>query len=278
MYDLDGIRVFDIHHHVGSLGAYFGDRSESTSFSDESIAQDCEARLRYMDKFGISQALLMPANGYAQAAGIADTKKHNDHTAKYRKLMPDRFPVAAGTVSALDGAQGLDEIDRCIDELGFQAMAWHHRFQGSVLDHPMMDAFLEKLQSKGVPAIIHIVTGSTLEAPWRLELLAERHREVTIIALDGFSCPNNAQWMSLIASRHENIIFDTGVLTSAGHSLEKFVKTAGAHRMLLGTDFYTKPKLFSFPFPLAEVLHSDFTHEEKEAILGGNARRLFGVS
>ena len=25
-----------------------------------------------------------------------------------------------------------------------KSIVWHHRFQGTVLDHPMMDAFLER--------------------------------------------------------------------------------------------------------------------------------------
>lgn len=268
--------IFDLHHHVGSLDAAM--RASGSDGGPLAEAADLERRLAYLDAHGIRQALVMPANGYAAPDGIAATRRVNDAVARYRDRKPDRFPAALGTVSPLEGDAALPEIDRCIRELGMRGIVWHHRFQGTVLDHPMMDSFLERVAAHRVPAFIHIIADSTLEAPWRLELLAERHRAVTFVALDGFSSPDHAHWMPHIARRQPNIVFDTGVMISVAHLIESFVRQAGAQRLLLGTDFYAAPKLFNQPFPIYELLASDLSDEDCAQILGGNARRLLGLS
>jgi predicted TIM-barrel fold metal-dependent hydrolase len=267
--------IFDLHHHVGSLDAASRAAGPTGSVSMEG---DLERRLAYMDAHGVRHALVMPANGYAAPDGIAATRRVNDAVARYRDRMPDRFPAALGTVSPLEGEAALAEIDRCAGELGMKGIVWHHRFQGTVIDHPMMDTFLERVATHRIPAFIHIIADSTLESPWRLEILADRHRAVTFVALDGFSSPDHAHWMPHIASRHANVLFDTGVMISVAHLIESFVRQVGAHRLLLGTDFYATPKLFNHPFPIYELVASDLSDEDCAAILGGNARRLLGVA
>lgn len=264
-------RLFDLHHHVGSLEmvAQAGER-RSAGDPDE----DARIRLAFMDSHGIEQALLMPANGYPAPNGIADTRRVNNAMALYRDRHPDRFPAALGTVSPLEGDGSLDEIDRCITELGMRGIVWHHRFQGTAIDHPRMNLLLERLQRYSVPAFIHIIADSNLESPWKLEMIADRFPELTFVALDGFSSPDHAHWMPYLASKHPNIVFDTGVMVPVSHMVENFVRTVGPERLLLGTDFYSSPKLFSHPFPVYELLASDISDDDCRKILGGNAREL----
>ncbi|CAO3363382.1 amidohydrolase family protein [Azospirillum palustre] len=279
MRDAKSFQVFDLHHHVGSLdivGAKGG--GARGGGAGGGMAADAEQRIAFMDRHGIAQALLMPSNGYQAPNGIADTRRVNDSVAEYRDRWSDRFPAALATVSPLEGDAALDEIDRCIQVLGMKGIVWHHRFQGCAIDHPRMDALLERVRHHGVPAFIHIIGDSKLESPWKLEVLAERFRDVQFVALDAFSSPDFAHWMPHIARRHPNILFDTGVMVPVSHMIERFVREAGAHRLLLGTDFYSSPKLFSVPFPLLEILASDLTDGDCAEILGGNARRLLGLA
>lgn len=268
--------IVDIHQHVGRLDAVA--RVVGRSGNLPSVENDVSTRLRYMDANSIAGAVIMPANGYPAPNGIEDTRRVNDFVAAYRDKRPDRFLAALGTVSPLEGDAALDEIDRCIDSLGMKSIVWHHRFQGTVLDHPMMHAFLEQLKLHNVSPFIHIIADSTLESPWRLEILADRHPDLTFVALDGFSSPDQAHWMTYLASKHSNIVFDTGVMVSVAHLVENFVQHVGADRLLLGTDFYSAPKLFNHPFPLFELIKSDLTTEQCALILGGNARRLLALT
>ncbi len=273
MRNSSDFQAFDIHHHVGSLDIV----ASASGNKVPTLEDDIEKRLGYMDANNIAKAMLMPSNGYAAPDGIAATRRTNDYVARYRDALPSRFPAAVGTVGPLDGPDAVGELDRCVEELGMKGIVWHHRFQGTAIDHPMMDLFLARLQYHNLPAFIHLIADSSLESPWRLEILADRYPEVQFVALDGFSSPDHAHWMPYLASKHPNIIFDTGVLVSVSHLLEIFVRKVGAHRLLLGTDFYSFPKLFNTAFPLNEILASDLTDDECRAILYGNAQRLLGL-
>jgi predicted TIM-barrel fold metal-dependent hydrolase len=268
--------LFDLHHHIGTLHGVSGSVS-GPSAGTWTIEKDAERRVAFMDTYDIEQALLMPTTGYAAPDGIAATCRVNDEVARYRDRRRDRFPVAVGTVSPLDGERGVDEIDRCIRDLGMQGIVWHHRYQGASINHPIMDAFLERVRFHKVPAFVHIIATSTLESPWRLEVLAEKYRDITFVGLDGFSSGNQSQWMPYLAARHPNILFDTGVLTSNANLIENFVHKVGAERLLLGTDFYSSPKVFNCPYPILELLASELEDAQLLQILGGNARRLFGL-
>lgn len=268
-------RIFDLHHHVGSLEMVAEAGPRRSAGGPE---EDARIRLKFMDAHGIEQALLMPANGYPTPDGIADTRRVNDAMARYRDMHPDRFPASLGTVSPLEGDGSLDEIDRCITELGMRGIVWHHRFQGTAIDHPRMGLLLDRLARHSVPAFIHIIADSTLESPWKLEMIADRYPDMTFVALDGFSSPDHAHWMPYLARKHPNIVFDTGVMVPVAHMVENFVRTVGADRLLLGTDFYSTPKLFSHPFPVYELLASDVSDEDCRKILGDNARRILKLS
>jgi uncharacterized protein len=277
MRSASDFRVFDIHHHVGALAGLLATSGDWFKVDPAALQADVDRRVGFMDRHGIDAALLMPGNGYPIARGIEDTRRVNDYVKRYREVAPARFPAMVGTVTPLEGFEALGEIDRCIDGLGMQGMVWHHRFLGTVLDHAMMDPFLERVRDHKMPAFIHIIADSKLEAPWRLERLADRHPDVTFVALDGFSSPDHAQWMPYLASRHPNIVFDTGVMVSVGHLIETFIAEVGAERLVLGTDYYSEPQLFSHPFPVAELLASDLDDAVVAEVLGGTARRLLGL-
>lgn len=268
--------IYDLHQHVGPLGGLLG--STNWFLDEEGLRADVDQRIAFMDKFGIRQASVMAGNGYPVAGGIEDTRRVNDYVRRYQQVRPDRIAACYGTVNPLEGLLALKEIDRCISELGMSAMMWHHRFMGVVLDHPMMDEFVRRLTDHGKPAFIHLIADSKLESPWRLEKLADRHPDATFVALDAFSSPDHSQWMPYIASRHPNIMFDTGVMVSVGHLIENFISVAGAERTLLGTNFYSQPQLFNTPFPVSEFLNSNLPPDALRMILGGNARKILGLS
>src|ERR1700730_12656145 len=81
MRSVKQFRMFDLHHHVGSLDMVAA-AGAARAASDPK--EDARIRLAFMDQHNIEQALLMPANGYPTPNGIADTRRVNDAMAAYR--------------------------------------------------------------------------------------------------------------------------------------------------------------------------------------------------
>lgn len=263
--------IVDIHQHLGWMPVV-------SAQGVSSVAENRRRRMEFMDRWGIDQAVILPSNGVPAPRGHADRRVQNDLIADYIGGAPGRFPAGFGTVHPADGDAAVEEVRRCLTDLGFAGIVWHHHFLGTAIDHPGMHDLLDEVQSLGGIAAIHVVAESTLEAPWRLEGLAEAHPDLQFLALDPFSSFAHASWTIQIARRRPNIVFDTGMMASVAHQVVDFVDQVGADRLLLGTDYYCEPELFGQPFPLIEVRDGlGLPSEVIASVLGGNALRLLGL-
>lgn len=257
--------IVDFHHHVADMGHILGTGSSAEHAGDPRVA--------FMDAHGIDQAIILPSSVGVTAETAATL---NDRARAYAQADPERFPAFLATCDPTDPGRSVEEIDRAV-EAGARGVVWHHHFQGTVVDDPRMDPLIQRLGHHGIPALVHVLAESFLEAPWRLQALARRFPEVEFVALDGFSSGPQAQQVLTIARDCPNLSFDTGVSISVAHGFRRFVEEIGPHRLLLGTDYYSSPPLFSIPFPLYELLNLGLDDEALSMVLGGNARRLLGL-
>ena len=269
-----GSRTFDVHQHLGEA-AVMGESSEEFD-----PAKDFEMRHRIMDQFGIDAAAISPTSQYERPRGLLDTMAMNDRVADYRDRYPDRFPVAFGTVDPLQGMEnGMREIERMATSLSLQGVSWHHRMQGTWIADVRMYGFLEAVRDNRMVALIHVISESTLESPWGLEVLATRFPDVTFFALDPFTSPTQFQTMLLMADRLTNVYFDTAGIWLLGRFLEKWVKARGSDRLIFGSDLITSPLSLNVPYVKQEVDDSpDLSTEDRENILWRNAQRVFGLA
>lgn len=265
------MEIFDIHHHLGSLTG--GSLQESPGWQERDYAN----RARVMDANGVAAAAILAATGYIQADGIKDTMRTNDTVAAYRRLDPKRFPVACGTVEPLHGARSLGELERMKHELKMAGVVWHSRFQGVAVDHQLMRPLLKKVSELGLVPIVHTNAESNLEAVWRLERLALEFPELTFVSLDALTTNTNSQVALDIAKRTPNILFDTAHVRSPAY-VRQFVETAGSHRLVFGSLFYSHPASYEHCAALAEVQAAKISGAEMADILGLNARRLFKLA
>ena len=262
---------FDVHHHFGPVPGW-----DQPGAPD--LERDLEVRLAAMDRFEIAHACLMPSHSYARPRGTDDLRALNDAVARLHAHAPERFPVALGTTDLWLGDDTVGEARRALDDLGLAGLSWHHRLQGAYIDDARMHAVLDLLAARGKIAAIHVFADSTFESPWRLENLAEAHRDVTFVALDAFSSYDQACWMARLATHHPNLWFDTAAMATTGSLLARFVAEAGVDRLLLGTNCYGAAQADYHPVAIDIVRASaELTDPDKRAILGENARRLFGV-
>jgi len=90
-----------------------------------------------------------------------------------------------------------------------------------------------------------------------------------------------------LAGKYSNVFFDTSSVipgNEAGGPLEglsylhneeavRLIRRIGVDRVMFGTDYPWYHPLWD----LKRFLKLDFTNAEKEALLGGNVKRIFGI-
>jgi predicted TIM-barrel fold metal-dependent hydrolase len=266
--------VFDCHQHVGMFG-----NGNPLGLSEPPVSpiDEKSARLRIMKEGGVRQAAVIVTPTYLRPDGLADTRRVNNEIASYRDTNPDTFPIAIGVVEPLYGERGLAEIERCARELRLAGISFHARFQGVSTDDPWVRHYVNKIAELGMVPVIHSFGEAADEALWKVALHGEALPDTPILVLDAFgTLESTKEMMSSVADRCPNLLFDTA---NANHVflLQLFARRFGANRVLFGSDLYSPPLGRSIGRVLDEVLESDLSDDDKALIVGGNARRLFGV-
>jgi len=269
--------VIDTHHHVGSLEALGLSIGTEGMAPEEVTGLEFEARLETLERTGVDQAVVIPGQGYLRPDGMADTRRVNDGMAAYRDRRPDRFPAAVGVVEPLYGERGLDELDRIHDELGLVGVSFHTRFQGVATNSPLVVRLVTRMAELGLVPFVHAVAEVADEALWKVQDLARRIPDTTVIVLDGFSSFERAEEVLPVAHATPNLVFDTSLSHSA-YGLERYVREVGADRLVFGTDVYSHVRPHQHNETLARVLAMDLGDEARSAILAGNLRRILGLA
>lgn len=279
------IEVFDAHQHHGHLDLVRTAPDQDRLHSDQNADTDADdggwleqeraARLAQMDGLGIGRALIMPANSYLCAEGIADTRRVNDGIRAYLDARPDRFPAGLGVAEPLHGRAALDEIRRCHDELGLAGIQYHSRFQQVATDSPFIHQHLELLGELGMLAYVHSHADSALEAPHLVSRLAAAFPDLPIVVLDACSGYRHSLECLELAERHPNLRFELSLAFNLS-PITQLVQEFGAHRVLYGTDIYSFPNTFQTAHtPSAVVEH--LGPEAAAKVLGGNLEELLGL-
>jgi uncharacterized protein len=273
-----GYSVLDVHHHVGDAFTALGGSLDPTGgmAPEEYQRVELDSRLAIMDRDDVAQAVVIPGHGYLRPHGVADTRRVNDGIAAYRDRRPDRFPVAIGVVEPAYGRAGLDEIDRAHAELGLAGVSFHTRFQGVSVDSQWVERAVARLGERGMVPVVHAMDDTPEEALWKLAALARRFPDLPMLALDPFSSYEATRQCFFVAEVAPNVVFDTS-LSYNFDFIEDLARRFGADRVVFGTDLYSWPVGRRISHLLDQIVDSDLSRDEKAAILGDNARRLYGL-
>ena len=114
--------------------------------------QDIEGILRIMEGAGVDMAVLNNAAWAAQ--GLEVCKALNDGYARAERDYPGKF-ILCGHVPLQAGQDVVDEIERCINELGLKGMSVVSSLSEVTLDSPELWPIYQKVNQVDVPIVVH---------------------------------------------------------------------------------------------------------------------------
>jgi aminocarboxymuconate-semialdehyde decarboxylase len=273
-----------------------------------------DVRFKTMDDMGVDMQLISPGPPqiyYTVPLDIAvqATRALNDGIAEYVGKHPDRL-VALGGVPMIDGNEAAKELERCMKQFKFKGVEILTNVAGKELSDPAFAPFWKKAEELDALVMIHPngfthadrltrfyfnnVIGNPFETTIALHYLIfdgvfERHPNLRVFAvhgggyLGGYSGRIDHAWGARSDAHStlpkppthylkKNVYFDTVVFTPI--QLEALVKTFGADRVVLGTDYPFDMADFD---PIEHVVSTGFDAATTAAIAGGNAKRILGL-
>ena len=298
--------IIDTHCHVwdeeslsDELRSILNTTAEKYKF-DLSLLLDAtpERLIKEMDEAGIDKTVILALDYEFLFRGNISYKEYNDKVAGYVKDFPDRLIGLAG-IDPRRGKAAIQELDRCIEELGFAGVKlWP--LMGFYPDDPKFYPFYERVEELGAVILCH--TGS---GPQKTYLKYCRPAYVDTVAVDFpkikiMMAHMGSPWTDeaiTVASKNPNVYVDI----SAWEPIFKFdpltffqtlvqaKMSCGVDKILFGTDWPLFSPILSLErwvegikkLKLPPLLKSmgvpEFTEEEKSKILGGNAAKIFDL-
>jgi len=240
-------------------------------------------------------------HGISRAALVAMLPSDDVSVSSALRIYPDRFIGIATANPYLAVAEEL--IEHAAAELGFRGiMLYPSMFKCSVASERLYPIYRIARKHR---MVVFVHTGRLRVAArrwwglpdaydWRYANPADLHQPaadfptVPFVVL-GFGCGTLSQLLRIglqcpnvyvDTSSSNNWLLDQSEFTDLGHAFEKTIEVFGPARMLFGSDSDFFPRGWRAP-----ILHEQqeimdrlgLSHHAKAAILGGNARSLFGL-
>lgn len=233
-------------------GTFFGVRpSTDLDLSSETL-------LKMMARNGIAAALTCSLKAIQ-----FDARQGNDQALALCAAQPQLYPVAAVDPRAWPDC--LAEVERCA-ELGFVAFRLAREFQGWAIAQQSLVHLLRAIARTGLPVTIHVPAAGDATALLRVAGDSDLR---AILAGVGYS--TLAESLAVLADA-PRFCLEAHRLTCPGQ-VETMVECIGAERLT----FASWASLHDQRPSLDMVRASELDAGQQTAVLGGNARRVFGL-
>lgn len=270
----DGLFVVDAHNHVirGSIDVTFDEPSGRAS---RSPAISPERLIERMDEYGIDKSVLI-AHAWSNTS-LPQLRKEHDEIAADIHTHPDRF-VGVCTADARHGPEGVQEVRRAVEKLGYRGLKLLPSFHHYIVDSRIVDPLMEVAREYGIPVLYCSQTHHYGAEPFRWVRLARRYPDLTFVMCHMGIDPFITE--SLVVPRMvadvPNIVLDTSATTTDPFGVFRApVDILGPERVMWASDSG------GFLHPLPELIKLDLAQldsEEKSMVLGLNAARIFGLA
>ncbi|MGI0092256.1 MAG: amidohydrolase family protein [Nitrososphaerales archaeon] len=232
---------------------------------------DLDKRVELMNKFGVdTQLLSLPSLylvGLTPEEATELCKIATNDIYDFCNQRPDRF-IGMAYISLLRAERALDELDRCVRDLGFKAVAIATNENGVGIDSLQFEPFYRKVAQYDIPIFLHptdwksyplvdhemmTIFGwpfDTTQAVWRLKSsgMLDKYQNLKVIAhhmgamLPYFygrvdSIPRASWGRKIQLDYWKQIYGDTATLGGFDETYMLAYSFFGADRMVFGTDY-----------------------------------------
>jgi predicted TIM-barrel fold metal-dependent hydrolase len=250
-----------------------------------------------MDEAGINKTVIVGLDYDFLFRGKINFKGYNDYVASIIEEYPNRFIGFAG-IDPRRGKEAIQELERCVEQ-GFKGVKlWP--LTGFYPDDPAFYSFYERVQELGVIILCH--TGECPPstyikycAPRYIDKVAVDFPDIKII-MAHIGRPWTSEAIS-IATKNSNVYFDISGWEPAFkrmpvallQTLAQAKLSCGIEKILFGTDWLLFTPMVSLKNwvkgikkmkmtpPLKLMGLPEFTDEDKNKILGENAKNVLGI-
>lgn len=160
--------VIDLHAHVTperykeairTRGEWYGLDGAAGELDRGGFARPLAERLEEMDRFGIDMQLATPTVGFYQYENDLEVTKQihrecNDEIHEMVTQYPDRF-LGMGTIPMQDTDSAIAEMERVVNELGFEGVIINDHVAGETYDSPRFLPFFQAAQDLGALLFFH---------------------------------------------------------------------------------------------------------------------------
>ena len=248
----------------------YGDPKARTSSAEQLIER--------MDRDGVDVSVTLGMGWQVHEFAV----EANDYILDSAKRFPDRLAPFI-TVNPALGDPAIAELERCAD-LGAKGVGELHSYaQGYRLDdEAVMRPFMEAAMARDLIVLTHssepvghVYPGKGTVTPDELCRFIETYPEARIVCAHwGGGLPFYAL-MPEVAEALRNVYFDSAAspFLYTPNVFVNAVNLVGPEKVLFGTDY----PLISHERLLGQVESQPLSQDVRDAILGGNARRLLGI-
>lgn len=219
--------------------------------------------LTSLEQTSVDVALVMPQPrdpGIAQAhVAIRDMAVQN----------PGRVHGIACIDPRLDERTYGALFERYVDEYGFVAVKLHTSGFGIAPDDPLCEKVFRSARSSGIPVIVHTGLGGPHTLPGRMAGPLAKFDDVPVVLAHAGFAAFSAEAIE-VAARFPQVYLEPSWCPT--FSVRRMLDELGPERILFGSDH---PDNIAVEFARFDAL--DMNKEQRDAVLGATASRLFGL-
>jgi predicted TIM-barrel fold metal-dependent hydrolase len=257
----DGVFVADCHAHLFP---------QPTRLYGRSVHYPVDALINNMDQHGIDYSLVI-ARPTQQLNPDGLRALHDDISAAIAQH-PNRLGAFCWGVPRF-GAEGVAEIERCWNTLGYRGLKLHPAHEQFLLDDPESIALIQAADRRRMPVMVYTDSSIQGAEPWRLVFVAKEFPDTTFLMSHVGGSGSELQNLSTakLAATVPNVALEVSTtVTDPAATFFEPARILGPERVYYGSDSPIHPVAVN----LLKMDLLELDTDWRQLMLGENLRRL----